>query len=1023
MTLSLNLEQREAVEHGEGPLLVVAGPGTGKTRVITQRVVHLIERGPGDAGPLPPQNILALTFTDKAAEEMKRRVAEALPGLAKPPFIATFHAFCLHVLRRRRVDHRLLDKVDVWIFLRRRMAELGLEFYQKLAEPGAFLHDLNEFFARCQDELIEPEDFEGYVRVCEERFFERYPSLAGAAISEPPRPATAGFPPLEQKGLRGGAPVRIPAHQKMSPEERLEWEEILKKRELERVFSNSRRLIDEAGASSLGSLVSETVALWRSRPAALDEARAEFRAVLVDEFQDTNYAQVELLKLLVPPPYFITAVGDDDQAIYRFRGASHGAFEMFHQAFPGHATVYLNRNYRSTKRILRAAGTVICRNDRYAAKPPLAAQCEEGVPVRLLKSHDAVSEAVWVAEEIERLARRDASYGSVAVLYRAHHNRDLLVEEFRRRGIPFDVRGLSILSVTVLRDLIAYLKLIASPHDNISLTRALLAPRWKFPEEFARAVRAEAAKDRCSLYGVLQRNQPAGFHRSLAETGWSELEEVLGDLGQTARRVPVTALIDLLLERLGWRYLPGSRELAYLERFRKFAADWEEKSETRRLAEFVEYFDYFVEAGGKIEAPESNGRSDAVQMMTVHAAKGLEFPIVFVIGVAARRFPVTDRKAVIEFPAELRKGPRPPTNIHVQEERRLFFVALTRARERLYVSGFAKTPRQQSAFVDDLLADAAVAARSIEIIEVPDAASATRGRGVTSNSPPSHVAAKVLLSETVGQGRLFGASKNPGPFHAVLADWAGSPAPLDGKLRLSATAIEDYRDCPLKYKLQHVLKIPAAPQAALTFGNLMHASVRHYFELRRTGLPEFSEIEQFYREHWKSAGFDDAYQEETYRKAGLEQLRAFVERWNEEPMDGNEIQMEVTFRFDLGDVELEGRIDQLRELREAGEQCVKVTDYKTGRPRTQKDADKSLQLSVYALAARRALGLKPVRLSFYNLTSNESVPTARTPEELEEAERKIREAVAEIRGGQFPPKPGFICRWCAYQTLCPAHED
>ncbi|MGH9357088.1 MAG: ATP-dependent helicase, partial [Terriglobia bacterium] len=652
----LNPEQQKAVEYGEAPLLVVAGPGTGKTRVITRRIVHLIEKGACGNNPIAPQEILALTFTQKAAEEMKRRLSLALPGLPSQPFISTFHAFCLHMLRRRHVDRPLLDKVDTWIFLRRRMSELGLEFYRKLAEPGAFLHDLTDFFSRCQDDLVRPDDFDSYVLECERRLFERFPALAAArGLSASP---SAGKPD-----------ALLPDE----PDVRLAWQELLRLKELARVFRNSRRLIEQAGASSLGSLVSETVCLWDTDPDALEQARRTFRAVLVDEFQDTNYGQIELLKRLVVPPYFITAVGDDDQAIYRFRGASHGAFEMFHNAFPGHATVYLNRNFRSTRKILRAAEVLIAQNTRYASKPPLAPQREEGCSLYILKAHDALSEAAWVGQEVERLAAQGETFSSIAILYRAHNNRDLLVAELRRRNVPFAIRGLSILSTAVLRNLTAYLKIVASPHDNISLTRVLLAPQWRFPEELSQQVRARAAKDRCSLYDVLKKERSLTLSEQLAATRWDALEKLSRSLRRSAAKLPVTSLIDLLLEQLGCRYLPGSQDLICVNAFRTFATDWEEKSETRCLAEFVEYLDYFVEAGGKIEWPEEGaGPSNAVQMMTAHAAKGLEFPVVFLIGVSARRFPSIERKPLIEFPDDLRKGARPPSNIHVQEERRLF---------------------------------------------------------------------------------------------------------------------------------------------------------------------------------------------------------------------------------------------------------------------------------------------------------------------------------------------------------------
>ncbi|HLW79629.1 MAG TPA: ATP-dependent helicase, partial [Terriglobia bacterium] len=413
--LKLNPEQLRAVEHGAGPMLVIAGPGSGKTRVITQRIVHLLETTPG----LEPRNILALTFTDKAAEEMQSRVKAALPGLEKPPPISTFHSFCYQVLRRQHFDRRLLDEIDVWIFLRRRMAELELDHYRKLAEPGAFLHDLNNFFSRCQDDLVEPADFEAYVRGLEADF-------AARAASCPVPAAVAGGGAGEPwPGFDSGGPLAALD----SPDLRLDREELERSKELARVFRNSRRLIEDAGRSSLGSLISEAVRLLDREPDILQSCREQYQYVLVDEFQDTNFAQAELLRRLVAPPFSITAVGDDDQAIYRFRGASHGAFQMFDRVFPGHQTVYLGRNYRSTAKILRAAGVVIGRNERYENKKPLRTENTEGVNIVLLDAPDYASEAAWVAGEVERLVTRGRAYGEMAALYRAHHHRDLLVGE------------------------------------------------------------------------------------------------------------------------------------------------------------------------------------------------------------------------------------------------------------------------------------------------------------------------------------------------------------------------------------------------------------------------------------------------------------------------------------------------------------------------------------------------------------------------------------------------------------------
>ncbi|MGH9431579.1 MAG: RecB family exonuclease, partial [Terriglobia bacterium] len=276
------------------------------------------------------------------------------------------------------------------------------------------------------------------------------------------------------------------------------------------------------------------------------------------------------------------------------------------------------------------------------------------------------------------------------------------------------------------------------------------------------------------------------------------------------------------------------------------------------------------------------------------------------------------------------------------------------------------------------------------------------------------------------QRSLFGEIERPEHGdHSVIHDWAARPVPVedDEKIRLSATSAEDFLQCPLKYKFGRVMRIPPGPQAALTFGNLMHQSVRHYFELRRQGLPSVPEMESFYLSGWRNAGFDDDYQEDSYKKAGLEQLRGFVAAHQGIVIDPQKVRMEQQFSLDFGDLKLEGRIDQVNEIELKGGVAHELIDYKTGRPRTQKDADQSLQLAVYALAARELHGAIPARLTFYNLTDNRAVSSVRTEEKLRESLDELRAVAREIRDGAFEANPGFHCRWCSFVSICPAHEQ
>jgi len=626
------------------------------------------------------------------------------------------------------------------------------------------------------------------------------------------------------------------------------------------------------------------------------------------------------------------------------------------------------------------------------------------------------------------------------------------------------------------------LSLIDSPHDNVSLTRVLLAPRWRLSEDIALAIRKQASKDRCSIYSALEAVERTLFSAELRGTGWPELKVVLRELKGFSELAPVTALFDRLIARVGFALPPGGSDRRYVDTFRKFLAGWERKSETRKLREFMEYFRYFVEAGGTLEAPEPESRSNAVQMMTVHAAKGLEFPVVFVLSVARQRFPHREEAPVIEFPDELRKGPPAPVDIHLQEERRLFYVAMTRAREHLYVSSVGVPGRKPSAFVDDLLSDPVVSARDIERIQVQQAASEAGTRPIISRAKSARVEGLGQGENEAGQQSLFGSTPESDDLHPDLAGWASLPPPVspNGKLQLSATAIETYRECPLKFKYTYYSKIPTGAQAALTFGSIMHQSVRYYFRLRREGEPSFEAIREFYLRAWKDLGFEDTYQEQTYKKAGLDQLREFVARHNASAPAADNVALEQRFTLDIGDIVLEGRIDQVNPLAGSagvapasplpgvstdlahtriltadlstfgtpgaqrsgnGPQAadgrktkaggtpalpagpVELIDYKTGRPRSQKDADKSLQLSVYALAAKRELQMEPVRLTFYNLTNNQPVSTVRSAKDLDKALGEIREVAGKIRSLMFDPKPGFACKYCDFVPICPAHEE
>jgi ATP-dependent DNA helicase UvrD/PcrA len=988
----LNEEQQAAILHGEGPLLVVAGAGTGKTRVITERIAHLLR----SRHDLSGENILGLTYTDKAAGEMKARLRGALGERAENVWLGTFHSFCLDiVLRDLRPDWQVLDDMDYWILLRRRLADLGLEFYKRLADPGQFLNDFIKFFSRCQDELVTPDDYDRYVE-----------GLARRAATSP-------------------ADLEAAAE---------EQAELARQKEIARAYRASDRLVREQKVHTFGQMLLDAVLELRARPELLARLRNRFRYILVDEFQDTNIAQIELLELLAGrrPPGNIVAVGDDDQAIYRFRGASFGSFKLFAEKFlganpgsgirpgadsreassgPGPSLGWLSlfQNYRSTRRILRVASQVIAQNrDRYLPDKRLVTSNPEGPKTRIAEFTSAEAEAAWVVSELERLHHAGRPWRSFAVLYRQHAHNQELVRALALAGIPFVVKNISILSNTLVRDVLAYLRLLVVPSDNIAAARVLAAPGWGMePSDLVRlAQRAGRAKG-VSLLEELA-NPQGGFPFSQPGGGAATgLPPWLESLRALAREKTAREVFDALVAQLGASLLPSDADWRYLDRLARFLADWEAKSEKKRLSDFIEYLDYYFERDEAIRLDEGPA-DDAVQLMTVHAAKGLEFDCVFILRLTHGSFPPRNRRVLLEFPAELMKEAKPEGDFRIQEERRLCYVALTRARRELALTAVVSARQKPSPFLEDVLSDAAIQRHDVEQI-APKV-----------HLPPSEPAAAPLPASDP-TGKLFPRVPADSRAYSRITLWAlGYRPPLSEPLFLSASAIDTYQTCPLKYLFQHVWELRGGPQAAMTFGSVMHTTIRQIVAAVRKGRPmPFEDVAAIYQREWSAAGYRDSYQEEGYRRAGLEQLQAFHARYLAAPADV--LYQEKYFELPLEPaIVVTGRMDQIN--RRQGRE-VDIVDYKTGRPRDPRDAAKSLQLGLYALAAREILDLQPARLIFYNLSTNEPTVSARSQEALEQARQTVAEVADQIRAREFPARPGYYCRNCEFRPICPAHEQ
>jgi len=972
--LKLNPAQHRAITHGNGPLLVIAGAGTGKTRVITERIRHLLETDQ----TLHGENILGLTFTKKAAGEMKARVVKAVGERGKDVVLSTFHSFCETLLKESDPNRVALEQVDHWILLRRNLARLKLDKFRRLAEPGQFLSDFIQFFSRCQDELVSSDDYQTFADQLSSELAAEKDSLDEDTCKE-------------------------------------RTEHVALQQEIARAYHASEEILREKRAVALNGLIAEAVTLLKSDTKKCRRLQERFKHILVDEFQDTNIAQLELLHLLSVDRRNIVVVGDNDQAIYRFRGASFGSFKLFLQRFANWQEgqdsspfrVALMDNYRSTPNILRVATQAISMNEVSPEFPKKVLQSNkpEGEKIRIVELDAPEDEAAWVADELQRLHAAGRRRKDFAVLYRQHAHRNHLVEELCLRKIPFVISKLSILEHPLVRDVLAYLHLIARPFDDIACARVLSAPAWHLSApDLVRLAERAGRKRTIALYDVLQSPQ-TNLPFDPSHTAIAKLLEFLAEQRKTSRRRTARDILGDLVEWLEIHPRASRQDRKYVNQLAQFMKDWEPKSETGGLAEFLEYLDYFQQAGGTLSL-EDDAPGDAVQLMTVHGAKGLEFPHVFLLRVNVNAFPARNRAPLFEFPDRLMKEELPEGDFHIQEERRLFYVALTRAQDRLTITTLTEKKGRVPVFIEDLLMDPAVNRRDLQQSAPKLKKQASRPTAVPRSTPASE---------------LFPVSEEPPRIFSRIASWAEEfhpPAP--DPLKLSSSAVDNYRKCPQQYAFSYLWSLKEGPRAALTFGSVMHTTIKRFVDQLKKGVKlPFAEVQRIYETEWTSAGFEDGYQEAEYKKDGLEQLRAFHGTMLQ--ASPQILEQEKAFELPLAnDVILTGRMDQVNSL---GRNHVEIVDYKTGKPRKDSDARKNLQLSIYALAAKEIFEWNPVRLVFHYLQTNQTQVTSRDSKQLDEAEKIVQEAAADIRAAQFPPNPGFICRSCAYKPICPAHEE
>jgi DNA helicase-2/ATP-dependent DNA helicase PcrA len=1009
----LNVEQRAAVCHGEGPLLVVAGAGTGKTQVITRRIAWLIA-----TRRARPSEILALTFTDKAADEMQTRVDQLVPYGYTDAAVSTFHAFGDRLIREFALelglptDSRVLSRPEVVIFMRERLFEFDLDQYRPLGNPTRFLGALGTLFSRCKDEDVGPEAYLEYA--------------AGLAT----------------RARQARADVQTGADPAVDEVAGLE-EEARRQSELAGAYAKYQELLRRAGHVDFGDQVSLALRLLRESPAARVELQRRYRYILVDEFQDTNKAQSELVELLAAPHGNITVVGDDDQSIYKFRGAAISNILDFKGRHPAAHQVVLRHNYRSHAPILDASYRLIRFND------PDRLEFQNGIDKRLIAERGGgdrpvrhrvfatgSEEADQVAREIADRIAAGARPRDFAILVRANSDADPVLRSLNLAGVPWRFSGTSgLYARPEIRLLLAFLRAIADLSSSVDVYALAASDVYGLGGADLTAIVNTARRRNRSLWEVLEElsTQP-GLLRLTAETRAS-LEKLVADLlhfTELAHERPAGEVLYQFLKESGLLARLASADsvaaeeaLANIARFFDIIRAQSDLVTDDRVVFVAPNLQTLIDAGDDPATAEVDPDADAVAVLTVHKAKGLEFPIVYMTGLVDGRFPARTRRDPLALPTELVQEILPEGDPHIQEERRLFYVGMTRARDELILSHAAdyggRRARRVSQFV-------------LEALDLPATAATGASADAAAHSPLEKLAAFELKAK---------------PVEIVVRE------AVEGPLSLSFYQVDDYLTCPLKYKYVHVLRVPIAPHHSIIYGSALHKAVQEFHRLQARGqVMAEDELLAVFDKAWSNEGFLTREHEEARRAAGQAALRRFREG-QLQPGTVVPAYVEREFSFGLDGDRIRGRMDRVdieRLPADATEamglpavvvpetqladdvaptlpglypERVTITDYKSSDvrdpARAKERARDSLQLQIYAMAYQAETGRLPDALQLWFLESGLIGRVQVDEKRLDKARDSIRKAAGGIRARKFQATPDYIaCGFCAFRDICPA---
>ena len=985
-TLSPNRKQRLAIEHPPSPLMILAGAGTGKTFTLENRIVYLIEYY-----KVEPKHILAITYTEKAAQELKSRVIEKVGPIAHSMTVNTFHALCYKILTEHKGHSlQLLEESEAIHLFINQYDELGpFESDEFALNPYKAINEsFIPFFNRMRDELID----------------------------------------IEKMGLP-----------RSSEEGPITTEIVNQLKDLKRIFPLFQSWKKEINVIDYGDMIYSAYHILSSNNKVLSNTQDTYRHIIVDEFQDNNFALNEIVDLIAGKRQFITVVGDDDQVIYSFRGANNYNISAFRERYGKHKnykSISLENNYRSNQKILDLANESIKNNSNRIDKI-LISKKESTNEKPVIFWGDKGQQIEFLLREIIDLNEGGRKFNEIAILCRTHSQASVIIQRLKQSGIPTSPKYMGLLHSSRVKDIISWCQLISEGSFQDSAIYRLIericgyqltnkifskfnpfdsTPRFKLIVNDSKLRKEHLKLDK--VLSSIQKLKAIAHKRSASEIVW-DIAENLNALRPHAKQYLMDDHYELL--NVG----------DFLKRAQNFT---HRNRDNDTISAFNNYLETILHSGGISSiTPTVYRQQNSVIVNTVHGVKGGEFPIVFIPFLRSASFPLNFRNSMrVNSPPDEWLHPDDkklltPKEQHINEERRLFYVATTRAKEKLYLLAPKKAT---SIFIKELsnklMEDQEMSIKNTNInshsnlkVKYEDKLQKALMREAYEKVNQYSLALELIHNHEKGLKVEIGNSKWEEELKIDLGQNFQPPVPE--RINLSASAIETYENCPLKFRLGRIDGIPqSAKKPELTFGNIIHKVLQRFHEKGK----ELSRkrILRLLEEEWMPNEFDYAVREEKFKEQGIEILKRY-----QKIIDINHpevLRTEESFSFEIGPVTIRGAIDRIDKTTEG----IEILDYKTSKSSTQ--AKSNLQLAIYSMYLEQSndneiKGL-PASSSLYFLRDQEKPLRSHsfTKEEIYTTKEKILDVANNIRKKEFSAKTGKHCDWCDYKKLvCPSWEQ